>query len=133
MSVVDLGGVDPNQWRQLLDQANSGELTLDKNVGAGLDLVCRNYLDKLDLIYNKIQQVTDIEGFGTFPSGDALREKFAFKATGTDQSLDAVLTEHIETVKLIQQVVAKSIANLTETDDGTGQKVTTAGQDMPSG
>ncbi|MBF6285295.1 hypothetical protein [Nocardia cyriacigeorgica] len=55
MSVVDLGGVDPNQWRQLLDQANSGELTLDKNVGTGLDLVCRNYLDKLDLIFNKIQ------------------------------------------------------------------------------
>lgn len=133
MSVVDLGGVDPNQWRQLLDQANSGELTLDKNVGTGLDLVCRNYLDKLDLIFNKIQQVTDIEGFGTFPSGLALREKFAFKATGTDQSLDAVLKEHIETVKLIQQVVAKSIANLTETDQNTGQQVTKTGQDIPQG
>ncbi|MBF6290212.1 hypothetical protein IU457_29215 [Nocardia cyriacigeorgica] len=80
-----------------------------------------------------IQQVTDIEGFGTFPSGLALREKFAFKATGTDQSLDAVLKEHIETVKLIQQVVAKSIANLTETDQNTGQQVTKTGQDIPQG
>ncbi|MBF6087442.1 hypothetical protein [Nocardia cyriacigeorgica] len=133
MSVVDLGGVDPNQWRQLLDQANAGELTLDRDVGAGLDLVCQNYLDKLDLIYEKIQRVTDVEGFGSFPSGDALREKFSLKATGTNQSLDAVLMEHIETVKVIQQVVAKSIANLNETDQGTGQRVTQAGQDIPQG
>ncbi|MFE3446707.1 hypothetical protein ACFXNW_27070 [Nocardia sp. NPDC059180] len=133
MSVLDLGGVDPQQWRHLLDQANSGELTLDPDVGAGLDKVCTDYLDKLDEILRTAGRVARVEGFGTFPSGDALTEKFTQKGSGTTQSIDAVLLEHIETVKLIQQVVAKSIANLTETDQSTGQQVTKVGQDIPQG
>ncbi|MBF6413530.1 hypothetical protein [Nocardia cyriacigeorgica] len=133
MSVIDLGGADPQQWRQLLDQANSGELTLDRDVGAGLDQVCNDYLDKLDSILRTAGRVARVEGFGTFPSGDALTDKFSLKGSGDPQSIDAVILEHIETVKLIQQVVAKSIANLNETDQGTGQRVTQAGQDIPQG
>ncbi|NEW38695.1 hypothetical protein GV794_28000 [Nocardia cyriacigeorgica] len=131
MAVIDLGGADPQQWRSLLDQANAGQVTLDPEVGKGLNLVCENYLLKLDEAYDKVKHVSDVDGFGTFPSGTALKEKFTLKASGTDQSLNAVILEHIETVKLIQQVVAKSIANLTETDQGTGQQVTKTGQNLP--
>ncbi|CCF61296.1 conserved protein of unknown function [Nocardia cyriacigeorgica GUH-2] len=74
-----------------------------------------------------------MEGFGGFDSGAELQSKFRDKATGTTQSIDSVIQEHIETVKLIQQVVAKSIANLTETDQNTGQQVTKTGQDIPQG
>ncbi|NEW48170.1 hypothetical protein [Nocardia cyriacigeorgica] len=131
MGVIDLGGADPQQWRNLLSQAEAGDLTLDRNVGAGLDAVCQTYLDKLDDVLVNARRIANVEGFGTFPSGDALREKFSFKGSGSTQSIDAVLLEHVETVNLIRQVVAKSIANLEATDDGTGQQVTRAGQDIP--
>ncbi|MFE3442172.1 hypothetical protein ACFXNW_03990 [Nocardia sp. NPDC059180] len=133
MSVVDLGGVDPGVWRGLLGQANAGELTLDRDVGNALNIACENYLLKLDGIFTKTLDVREVEGFGGFESSAALQTKFTEKATGTTQSIDAVIREHIETVKLIQQVVAKSIANLEATDDGTGQKVTKTGQDLPQG
>ncbi|WP_280235573.1 hypothetical protein [Nocardia cyriacigeorgica] len=133
MSVVDLGGVDPQQWRNLLDEANAGRLALDPEVGKGLDVVCDNYLSKLDDLVDKASLVAYVDGFGTFPSGVALQEKFTLKGSGDAQSIDTILMEHIETVKLIKQVVAKSIANLTETDQGTGQQVTKTGQDIPQG
>ncbi|WP_280183487.1 hypothetical protein [Nocardia cyriacigeorgica] len=133
MSILDLGGADPQQWRQLLDQANAGELTLDPDVGAGLDKVCLDYLAKLDDIFIATNSIERVDGFGSFPSGEALRDKFTEKGSGPNQSIRSVILEHIETVKLIQQVVAKSIANLTETDQGTGQQVTNAGQDLPQG
>ncbi|MBF6453818.1 hypothetical protein [Nocardia cyriacigeorgica] len=133
MAVIDLGGVDPQQWRDLLSQAEAGDLTLDRDVGANLDAVCQTYLDKLEDALLKARRVANVEGFGTFPSGDALREKFSFKGSGTPQSIDAILLEHIDTVNLIRQVVAKSIANLTETDQNTGQQVTKTGQDIPQG
>ncbi|TLF58398.1 hypothetical protein [Nocardia cyriacigeorgica] len=133
MSVIDLGGADPQQWRDLLAQAEAGELTLDPEVGRGLNGVCENYLAKLDAIFEQVGHLDYVEGFGGFESSAALQSKFKDKATGTTQSMDAVVLEHIETVKLIQQVVAKSIANLTETDQGTGQRVTQAGQDIPQG
>ncbi|MBF6325590.1 hypothetical protein IU438_15550 [Nocardia cyriacigeorgica] len=133
MSVIDLGGVDPGVWRGLLDQANSGDLTLDPEVGAALNTACENYLLKLDDIYTKTFDVREVQGFGGFDSSADLQSKFRDKATGTTQSIDAVIQEHIETVKLIQQVVAKSIANLTETDQNTGQQVTKTGQDIPQG
>ncbi|NEW27943.1 hypothetical protein [Nocardia cyriacigeorgica] len=133
MGVVDLGGVDPQQWRNLLSQAESGELTLDPDVGANLDAVCQTYLDKLDDVLLKARNVANVEGFGSFPSGEALREKFSFKGSGTTQSIDAVLLEHVETVNLIRQVVAKSIENLKATDQATGQQVTKTGQDLPQG
>ncbi|WP_369023171.1 hypothetical protein [Nocardia cyriacigeorgica] len=133
MSVIDLGGVDPGVWRGLLDQANSGDLTLDPEVGAALNTACENYLLKLDDIYTKTFDVREVQGFGGFDSSTDLQSKFRDKATGTTQSIDAVIQEHIETVKLIQQVVTKSIANLTETDQNTGQQVTKTGQDIPQG
>ncbi|WP_280233800.1 hypothetical protein [Nocardia cyriacigeorgica] len=133
MGVVDLGGVDPQVWRNLLSRAEAGELALDPDVAANLDTACQTYLDKLDDALLKARNVANVEGFGTFPSGEALRDKFSLKGSGTPQSLDAVILEHIETVKLIKQVVAKSIANLTETDQDTGQQVTKTGQDIPQG
>ncbi|WP_280478167.1 hypothetical protein [Nocardia asiatica] len=109
-------GVDPMEWRSILDLANSGEITLHPEIGKGLDKVCDDYLDRLDAILQMADRVKIIDGFGPFPSGQALQDKFVSKAAGTDQSLDAVLMQHIDAVKIAKEVVAKAIANFVEVD-----------------
>nr|WP_081514138.1 hypothetical protein [Nocardia donostiensis] len=127
---MDFMGADPQEWRRLLDHANAGELTLDPDVGNGLDKVCTDYLDHLDELLKTALTVREVDGFGPFPSGQALKEKFSQKGSGTPQSIDAILLEHIETVKLIRQVVAKSIANAQAVDESTGQAITNIGPDQ---
>ncbi|WP_280213620.1 hypothetical protein [Nocardia cyriacigeorgica] len=127
------GNAEQQTWQQLLDQANEGRLTLSRDVGDSLSKVCDDYMDKLGTVLEKVDRIRFVDGFGSFPSGEALASKFAEKGSGTPASIDAVILEHIETVKLIQQVVAKSIENLKATDDGTGQQVTKTGQDIPQG
>ncbi|WP_280309356.1 hypothetical protein [Nocardia abscessus] len=117
-------GVNPAEWRGLLNSANAGELTLHPEIGKGLDKVCDDYLDKLDGILESAAYVRRVSGFGTLPSGQALEEKFSLKATGTTQSLDAVLMQHIDAVKIAKEVVAKAIANFVELDQSRADQFT---------
>ncbi|MGY5308066.1 hypothetical protein [Nocardia gipuzkoensis] len=117
-------GVNPVEWRGLLNSANAGELTLHPEIGKGLDKVCDDYLDKLDGILESAAYVRRVSGFGTLPSGQALEEKFSLKATGTAQSLDAVLMQHIDAVKIAKEVVAKAIANFVELDQSRADRFT---------
>jgi pyruvate dehydrogenase complex dehydrogenase (E1) component len=117
-------GVNPAEWRGLLNSANAGELTLHPEIGKGLDKVCDDYLDKLDGILESAAYVRRVSGFGTLPSGQALEEKFSLKATGTAQSLDAVLMQHIDAVKIAKEVVAKAIANFVELDQSRADQFT---------
>ncbi|MGK8521787.1 hypothetical protein ACRS6B_09630 [Nocardia asteroides] len=117
-------GVDPAEWRRLLDRANAGELSLHPDVGAGLDRACDDYLDRLDGIMRMADRTIDVTGFGPFPSGRALQEKFALKATGTDQSIDTVLMQHIDAVKIAKEVVAKAVANFVEQDRSRADQFT---------
>ncbi|WP_069165397.1 hypothetical protein [Nocardia altamirensis] len=122
-------GVDPTEWRKVLDLANSGEILLDPEVGRGLDRVCDDYLGQLDGLLRTVARVEDISGFGPFPSSLALQEKFKLKATGGDRSMDAVLMQHIDAVKLAKQVVAKAISNFQEQDQSRADQFT--GLDVP--
>ncbi|MFE7746238.1 hypothetical protein [Nocardia sp. NPDC057455] len=117
-------GVDPMEWRKVLELATSGDISLHPEIGKGLDKVCDDYLDRLDAILQMADRVKVIDGFGPFPSGQALREKFTGKAAGSDQSLDAVLMQHIDAVKLAKEVVAKAIANFVELDQTRADQFT---------
>ncbi|MFD0360477.1 hypothetical protein ACFQZZ_03325 [Nocardia sp. GCM10030253] len=122
-------GVDPAEWRKVLDLANAGEISLHPDVGKGLDKVCDDYLDRLDAIFQLAGSVTFLTGFGPFPSSKALEEKFSLKATGADQSIDTVLQQHIETVKMAKEVVAKAMSNFVEIDQTRADQF--AGIDIP--
>lgn len=121
-------GVDPAEWRRLLDHANAGELALDPEIGKGLDQVCDNYLDRLDVLLSAVSGVKDITGFGTFGSGQVLQQRFRLKASGSDQSMEVALQQHIDAVKVAKQVVAKAISNFVEADHQHGAQITEAGQ-----
>ncbi|MEV6429054.1 hypothetical protein [Nocardia sp. NPDC051463] len=122
-------GVDPGEWRKVLDLANAGEVSLHPDVGKGLDKVCDEYLDRLDDIAQVVDNVKLISGFGPFPSSKALEEKFSLKATGTEQSIDTVIKQHVETVKMAKAVVAKAISNFVEVDQTRADQFT--GTDIP--
>ncbi|MEV6137051.1 hypothetical protein AB0L63_13535 [Nocardia sp. NPDC051990] len=111
-----INGVDPYEWTKLLDKANAGELSLDPEVGKGLDKVCDDHLDRLNAVLDKIGVIGDISGFGSFNSGKILEKKFSETATGTDRSLDAVIKQHIDSVETVKQVVAQAIANFVAQD-----------------
>jgi hypothetical protein len=122
-------GVDPTEWRKVLDLANAGEISLDPEIGKGLDKVCDDYLARLGDISEIADGAKVISGFGPFPSSKALEEKFSLKATGTDQSIDTLLHQHIETVKLMKEAVAKAISNFAEVDQSSADEF--AGIDIP--
>ncbi|MCM6773943.1 hypothetical protein NDR87_10720 [Nocardia sp. CDC159] len=111
-----VAGVDPAEWRNLLGQANSGQLSLDPEIGRGLEKVCDDYMDRLDGLMRAANQLFVLGGFGSLPSGIDLEKKFRGKAVGNAQSLTKVLEHHIDVVKTAKEVVAKAIANFTEID-----------------
>ncbi|WP_024802121.1 hypothetical protein [Nocardia sp. BMG51109] len=116
-------GVDPNEWKGLLAQANAGQLTLDPEVGRGLDKVCDDHIDSLNAVLDKVRDVTHITGFGTFNSGQVLERKFSVTASGDERALDAVIMQHIDAVQTAKEVVAKAIANFTAQDQAAASQI----------
>ncbi|MEV2225146.1 hypothetical protein AB0E01_35510 [Nocardia vinacea] len=111
-----IDGIDPSEWTRLLVRANAGDLSLDPEVGNGLDKVCDDQIDRLNTVLEKIDRISNITGFGTFNSGKILEKKFSETASGTDRSLSTVIEQHIDAIKNLKQVVAKAIANFVAQD-----------------
>ncbi|KZM74651.1 hypothetical protein [Nocardia terpenica] len=122
-----IAGADPAEWQRLLGQANSGHLSLDPEIGKGLDQVCDDYLNRLNGIMKSADRLRVLGGFGTFQSGKDLEKKFREKATGSDQSLNAILQQHMDVVKTAKEVVAKAIANFVEQDRQNSDRISRAG------
>ncbi|MFI8976638.1 hypothetical protein ACIGO9_27395 [Nocardia asteroides] len=120
-------GVNPSEWKQLLAQADAGELALDPEVGRDLDRVCDDHLDRLEEVLGKIGTVSFVSGFGTFNSGVTLEKKFSLTASGGERALDSVIQQHIEAVQTAKEVVAKAIANFVAQDENSGAQITAAG------
>lgn len=123
-----VAGVDPDAWRKLLGQANSGQLSLDPEIGQGLSKVCDEYLNSLNDIMKTTGRLKYLGGFGSFQSGIDLEQKFKTKAFGTDRSIDAILQQHMDVVKTAKEVVAKAISNFTEVERQNAARITKAGE-----
>lgn len=123
-------GIDPNQWNQLLTQANAGELALDPEVGRDLDRVCDDHITRLEEVYLSVERVGRLSGFGSFNSSTILEKKFSLTASGSDRALDTVLRQHIETVQTAKEVVAKAVSNFVAQDVATGAKISATGEHL---
>ncbi|KAF0845773.1 hypothetical protein [Nocardia caishijiensis] len=122
--------IDPNEWNQLLAQAESGQLSLDPEIGKGLDQACDYHLDRLEEIYAQVDQIRNITGFGSFNSSQTLERKFSMTASGGDRPLDEVLKKHIEVVQTAKEVVAKAIANFVAQDQAAGDQISATGEHL---
>ncbi|WP_253277215.1 hypothetical protein [Rhodococcus sp. RD6.2] len=67
------------------------------------------------------RQLGEIKGFGTFPSGIALAEKFSKKAVGGDYSMVQALTDHIAEVEAMRDVFLRIEAQYVATDERGAQ------------
>ncbi|MEU6563152.1 hypothetical protein [Nocardia nova] len=115
---------DLTEWRKLADQARSGDLYLNDEEAARECLkACNTRLDDLDNVRELVEQTKHVSGFGDFDMAKQLQQKFLEQATGTDNSIDAVVLDNIEVVKNMRDVMAISIARLTGQDYTNAQAV----------
>ncbi|GAD86815.1 hypothetical protein [Nocardia asteroides] len=111
--------IDPTEWMALKGQAETGQLSLNAEVGRDLARVCDDHLAALDAILVQIRRVERISGFGSFNTSRILEQKFSQTAVGGDRALDATILQHIEAVTTAKEVVLKAIANFEAQDDYT--------------
>ncbi|MEU0870155.1 hypothetical protein [Nocardia brasiliensis] len=117
-------------WRELLDSANAGELSLDEGVATGLAQDCDRNIENLRDILRQTVDVQFVTGFGGFPSGKVLEDKFTAKgSTGTD-SIRNRIEEHIDEITLMKEVFAKAMANYRSVDQSRADQLT--GIDAPA-
>ncbi|MQY20512.1 hypothetical protein [Nocardia macrotermitis] len=118
-----MDGIDPTEWKRLLAAAEAGELYLDPETGKGLDKVCDTHIENLQKSLRTVGLVETITGFGSFDSSKILEKKYSSLATGHDGAMDAILQQHIETVKTMKETVAKAIANYVALDEEQRQQI----------
>ncbi|MBF6143542.1 hypothetical protein [Nocardia farcinica] len=108
-------------WTQLKEQAVSGELRMDPDLGAALHQRCEALLGELDALTRSAKQLAYLSGYGGLPSALDLKVKFEKKADGggehdADDSGVRRLEQHIEVVKLMRDTYAAAIGKLQQTD-----------------
>lgn len=111
--------IDTTEWKNLETQADSGQLTLNPEVGNGLARVCDEHIDALEKVFERIRGVERLSGFGSFNSSKILENKFSLTAAGRDRSLDETIRKHIEAVTTAKEVVLKAVANFQAQDSYT--------------
>ncbi|WP_157128781.1 hypothetical protein [Nocardia amamiensis] len=119
-----------SKWQELLASANVGELSLDPDIGNGLAQDCDRNIDNLEGVLQLTRNIETVTGFGGFPSGKVLEEKFTLKGSTGSDSIQNRIREHIDEVKLMREVFVKAIENFRSVDQSNSDKI--AGIDIPS-
>ncbi|WP_433575364.1 hypothetical protein [Nocardia brasiliensis] len=119
-----------SRWQSLLVSANAGELVLDPQVGDGLAQECDRNLDALRDILTVTRDVETIAGFGGFPSGQVLEQKFTAKGSTGPDAIKNRIKEHIDEITLMKEVFAKAMANYRSVDQSRADQLT--GIDAPA-
>lgn len=105
------------RWTTFADQARSGELYLDSEEAARLCLAaCDQRLTDLRDMLSTAQRAQNVSGFGDFAMADALTGMFETQATGTDNSIDKIIRDHIEVVRNMGEIMRISITRITGRD-----------------
>ncbi|MEV0033267.1 hypothetical protein [Nocardia sp. NPDC050793] len=109
--------VNTSPWRRLAAQARTGQLYLNDEAAARQVLAaCNQRLDDLDETAELAKRCQNVHGFGDFEMSDVLAAKFRRQATGTDDSIDAIIDKDIEVVRDMRDIMAISIARLNNQD-----------------
>ncbi|QIS04742.1 hypothetical protein F5X71_22570 [Nocardia brasiliensis] len=119
-----------SEWQALLVSANAGELLLNPDVGAQLDQDCDRNIESLRDILESTRDVESVTGFGGFPSGKVLEDKFTSKGSTGADSIQNRIREHIDEITLMKEVFAKAMANYRSVDQSRADQLT--GIDFPA-
>ncbi|MEU6563162.1 hypothetical protein [Nocardia nova] len=117
---------DLTAWKKFANDARSGNLYLNDEEAARECLrACNQRIEDLQETSNLVQRVESVSGFGDFDMARQLEDKFRTQAAGTPNSIAEVLKDNIEVVKQMRDVMAISIARLTNQDYTNAQAVST--------
>ncbi|MGW6694958.1 hypothetical protein ACWF62_14420 [Rhodococcus sp. NPDC054953] len=114
-------------WMELATQVESGNLYLEPGVASRCAQHCAELIGTLDGLRTLAQDLSKVEGMGTFPSGIALARKFSLKASGGSYSMDQALADHIVEVQRMRQVFERIEAMYAATDDAAARGITGVG------
>lgn len=114
-------------WQSMAVQAEKGNLYLSADVAKQCSESCTAYIKKLVLHQDKAEDLASIDGWGSFSSGQQLRELYARKAVGGENSMYDVLQSHIDVVTEMQAVFRKFFVDTTDADQGTSVDIASSG------
>lgn len=104
-------------WQRFSEQARAGELYLDDEAAAlNVIAACTQRLNDLNELRKLARRCENVSGFGRFDMADMLAGKFRKQATGTDNSIDSIITKDVEVVTDMRDIMAMSIARLKNQD-----------------
>lgn len=105
------------QWRGYKEKAESGEFRMDEQIGRALQARCETLLSGLeDTLLSKAGLLDQLSGFGTLPSAEALRSKFANKAVIDHDSAVNQIKKHIDLVILMRDTYKLATQKLADQD-----------------
>lgn len=104
-------------WQALAVAADQGHLYLNPEAAAACSSACDAYISNLRDSKAKAVGLAEIDGYGDFASGQALRKIFAEKAVGGKNNMVDVLQSHIDVVEEMKVVFGKFFAATEAADD----------------
>lgn len=115
-------GEPATQWQALARAADQGQLYLNPDVARRCSIACDNYIDRLKAHRNTAIDLGNVDGWGEFESGKALRTVFREKAVGGKNNMVDVLDSHIAVVEEMKVVFNKFFAatNAVDQDNAAG-------------
>lgn len=99
-----------SQWERFGMEVDSGTFSLEPDVARGVLAACDEYRELLVDLKPRAENLQYVDGFGTLPSGQALRDKFSRKAVGGPDALVDVLVSHIAVIDEMRALFTKCIA-----------------------
>lgn len=114
-------------WQNLKNQAETGELRMDTELGTQL----KNHVGALaKQLEERVQQAGNLQyvtGFGGLRSAQDLQQKFSNKATVDEDSALNRLKQAIDIAKLMEQTYLLAIRQIEETDASVAVALGNAG------
>ncbi|WP_067841371.1 hypothetical protein [Nocardia lijiangensis] len=117
------------QWKTLKQQAESGELRMDAEIGRELAGHAEKMIKALDVLVVQARLLSYLGGFGTLSSAKALQDKFSTKALGGDDAAVTRLGQSIEVLTLMKETYELAAKTLSETDQANAQQLSQQGQE----
>ncbi|MET8776776.1 hypothetical protein ABZV58_17375 [Nocardia sp. NPDC004654] len=116
-------------WQTLKQQAESGELRMDPEIGRELAGHAEQMGKKLDGLVRQAGFLAYVSGFGTLASAVALKDKFALKASDGNDAAVLRLKQSIEVLTLMKQTYELAAKTMSETDQANAQQLSQQGQE----
>ncbi|MGW6424212.1 hypothetical protein ACWF82_16185 [Nocardia sp. NPDC055053] len=120
-------------WRNLKQQAVSGNFRMEEGLGESLRAACELYVSDLINLQRDTKGLEHLSGWGGLETAIILKAKFEAKAVAgskddPNDSADKRLASHIEIAQLMRDTFAAAIGKLQAVDGQNAAGIAATGQ-----